>query len=74
MTVQRVEHWTYRHTGVPLLPSSIIWYQPMGGEALPLKKNDHGSETNGNLAGFMALVTRELTVQDWISSGTLHLK
>jgi len=30
-------HWPYeRNTHVPLSPSSIIWYQPMGGDALQL--------------------------------------
>ena len=32
----RVQPWASCYTHVPLSPSSIIWYQPMGGDALQL--------------------------------------
>ena len=70
-TSRALDLQTYRCASVTkqynLVPANGWW-------SYTAEKNDHGSETNGNLAGFMALVTRELTVQDWISSGTLHLK
>jgi len=35
---------------VPVCPSSIIWYQPMGGDARRLGGTAGLAESNGNLA------------------------
>jgi len=34
----RLQPWQVVYTRVPLLPSSIIWYQPMGGNARLLER------------------------------------
>ena len=59
------------HTHVPLSPSSIIWYRPMGGDALRLGRRRTG---RASMTVAVSLITGSTPGKGYEHPPTLHLE